>query len=341
VEQSRAVIVMKRREQYLAGAATDQAYRLSTLAVGFLEYSEMRLRPSTVGKYRTSLDAHILPEFGSMDVRFFHYPDFERFIYKLSATSPSAARGCLSVLRAMFTWLVSERVVESNPLLGRKQLVERTATLPRKSVLSPLQIHHFLNEIDEQQIPKDAKVILMVQLHSGLRIGEVCGLTWSQIDAKRGYIHHTADAMKSREEAYTALSEALLVTLLTWKREKADRKSKRVFSDEWDTDAMVDLLRNRLSHWIKFTTHDIRRTVSSTLQAQGCPEEIRRRLLNHKVTQGVARSYDTDPQLGLQLKWLEAWSQILTGLKADPKFLVDDSADEGRAALLAQFEDVL
>ena len=99
---------------------------------------------------------------------------------------------------------------------------------------------------------------------------------------------------------------------------------------------MVDLVRNKLRGWIAFNTHDIRRTVATTLQELGCPEEIRRRIGNHKVSQGIGQAYDKSQQIKLQLYWLEQWADALDGLKSDPHYLDNDEVDTERAALLAQ-----
>jgi len=334
VDQAQAGFRAKRQQQYLKGASVEQRYRLSTLAAAFLEHCEATTRTGTVVRYRSSLGVHLLPNFGGIDVRYFHYPDFEVFIHQLAKQSPSAARHAFAVLRAMFSYLVAERVVEANPLLGRKQLTKATRVYPRDSYLTHQQIHKFVNELPQQDIPDDAKIILMVQLQSGLRIGEVCGLEWAQVDTKAGVIHHVAESMKGGERAQTALSKGLLHTLVAWKKQTAKRK--RLFSQEWNTAAMVDLVRNNLRDWIVFTTHDIRRTVATTLQELGCPEEIRRRIANHKVSQGIGQAYDKSQQIKLQLYWLEHWADALDGLKLDPHYLDNDEVDSERAALLAQ-----
>lgn len=339
-EQRTTKINRQRQDQYLMGSAVDQAYRMNTLAAGFLEYCEAKLRPGTVSKYRSSLDVHVLPAMGGSDVRFVRFSEFETLIYGIAQKHRGAARQVFATTRAMMSWLVRERVIDSNPLLGREDLVKRTKVAPRRTRLSGQDLHRFLNEIDDQAIPDDAKTILKLQLYTGLRIGEVCGIKWPDIDFKAGVINHPREAMKGDTEAYTAMSEAVMVMLLEWKRAHPKGKA-RVFGSEFDTDRMVDILRNTLSRWIGFRSHDLRRTMTSELQRIGCPEEIRRRIQNHKTVQGIARSYDIDPQMELQLEWLERWAAILAALKADPNYL-DGKKDNGaRAKLLAQYQDVL
>ena len=65
----------------------------------------------------------------------------------------------------------------------------------------------------------------------------------------------------------------------------------------------------------------------------GCPNEVCRRIRGEIIKQGTDRNYDYDPQLKLQLHWLELCAERLELLKADATAL-DSEEDAERAALL-------
>lgn len=141
VAERQEALVAKRKQEYAKGAAVDKVYRLSAIAADWLLSSEARLKPSTINSYRASLDVHILPEFGSIDIRYFDYPVFEEFVYKLAVRHPSVPSKVLGTLRALFSYAVEKRLIDVNPLLGRKRLVKDTSLKPRTHILSDADIH--------------------------------------------------------------------------------------------------------------------------------------------------------------------------------------------------------
>ena len=179
--------------------------------------------------------------------------------------------------------------------------------------------------------------MLMVQLVSGLRIGNVHSLKWSKIDAENGVIVHAKTDMKAKKATRTAISEPLLDLLVDW-QDRSPHSGDRLFASEYNTDTVSRWVRNRLSDWIPFTTHDLRRTVSTTLQKIGCPREIRRRITNHEPPKTIDQHYDHDDQIEQQLYWLNRWGETLEALRDDPAALETKDVDPERKKKLAKLK---
>lgn len=329
---------MRRRQETMArGMAIDSKWRFSSVAVRFLDYCEKTIRASSVKKYRQSLNRNLLDTFGADDIRCMSISDYTAHIASISCRS--SALQAHAAARAMFSFAVDDNLIAFNPLLGKKSLVSKLKSDPRTRYLSGAEIHRFLNELSDQPFPKGIKVALRLQLLTGLRIGEVTGLTWESIDIRSKMIRHAANDMKSGKVATTALSDAARRTLLEWKRDSGG-KDGRLFAKGVDTASVVDALRKH-KNWLVFCSHDIRRTVRSHLQRMGCPLEVRAAITNHSGQQGIARHYDHDQIFAQQLHWLTLWADALERCYADPNAFGDAVLPDSDDPLLVEFGDVL
>ena len=336
-EHKRDVRQAKARAQRNKASTVPSKFRFWDLFGEWLEYQEARVAASTVNFYRATGTAHILPEFGGEDIRNLGFIDCEELILAKQDAGKSVPSRIFRTLRAFFGYCLERELVVANPLSGRKELAKSVSIEPRNRVLSPREIHKFLNELEDQHIPEELAVILMAQLTSGLRIGNVHTLRWSKIDGENGVIVHPKGEMKAKKGTRTAISEALLDLLVDW-QERTPHSGDRLFDKQYDTDRVARLVRDYLSDWIPFTTHDLRRTVSTTLQRMGCPREIRQRIRNHEPPKTVDQHYDHDDQIEEQLFWLNRWGETLEALRKDPTALDTKKVDPERRRKLAKLK---
>lgn len=325
-----------RQEQTQAKLIASDGYNVANFANEYVEFIYRTKKPGTSRRYAGVVKNYVVPLFGGMDVRYFYFPEYEELLMEINA--PSQRSNTHKVIRALFSYLVEKEVIQANPLLGRKSLNAKLSLPPRRRYLSPSNLHKFLNELSDQSISNDARFALMLQLHLGIRIGEVTSINWVDIDFRARVIKHSNVIMKSGKPAETVMSDQVRRMLLEWKRDHADRVEK-VFSV--DSNHVIDQVSKHLQKWIMFTSHDLRRTVRTYLQEMGCPKEIREQITNHAQAQGVAEHYDHAKQQQAQLEWLSAWADKLEEFKLSASALkVGIEVDEDDA-LLAEFADLI
>lgn len=108
----------------------------------------------------------------------------------------------------MMTWLVQAGTIYGNPLFNLRDILKEVEVNPRTRYLSPAEIHKFFNELPHQRINQDTKLALLIQIHTGLRIGEICSLEWSKIDFRARLITHPQTVMTSGRAAEIVMSDS-------------------------------------------------------------------------------------------------------------------------------------
>ena len=336
-ERSRQAKLASDRQMRNRSSLVPAKFSFANLIGEWLDHTAKRVSPSTLSFYRVGVNAHILPVFGAEDIRAIGFLECEKLILDKRGAGVSVPSRTLRTLRAFFAYCLEREVIAANPLAGRKELGRQVAIDPRKRFLSPRELHQFMNEIDDQPISVDVLYMLKIQLASGLRIGNVHSLCWSKIDAEAGVIVHERADMKARKGTRTAISETLLDILVEW-QDKTPHTGDRLFDESLDTDRVAKLVHDNLSGWISFRTHDLRRTVSTTLQRLGCPREIRRRITNHEPPKTIDQHYDQEDQIEQQLYWLNRWGEALEALRLDPSALDPKDVDPERQRKLARLK---
>jgi integrase len=144
------------------------------------------LKASTRYDFGYQLDAHILPAFGTLRLCDISSLKVQQWVYHLedSGLAKSSRRKTLVVLRSVF-----DAAEEWGYFTGRnpckKKLLGAGGPVRDLRPLEPseaLRLLHVLTDI------QPLGLIVEVALFTGIRVGEVLGLTWGAIDYRRGMI---------------------------------------------------------------------------------------------------------------------------------------------------------
>lgn len=153
-----------------------------------LEVGKGALKPSTLAGYRSYLSNHILPFFGPMRLDRID-PQVGRFFLQelgekvaRGALSAKSYNNCLRLLSRMFEWgrQPDRGLVATNPIQGQKLIRVRRAEM---SFLGPAEINRLLGAVREPY-----RTLFLLAVTSGLRLGELLGLTWQDLDLDAGRI---------------------------------------------------------------------------------------------------------------------------------------------------------
>ena len=151
--------------------------RLDDYLDGWLEASELRIKPSTLASYRTAFAKHIVPAIGHLRLREITAPDL-RAIYAAmvrAGLSAKTARNTHVAARKALGDAVRDGLLTRNPADAAFDL---KVTKPRIRAWGPDDLSRFLAAIEGH---KYARLFELMSL-TGLRRGEGLGIPWSAVD---------------------------------------------------------------------------------------------------------------------------------------------------------------
>ncbi|NTW87790.1 MAG: tyrosine-type recombinase/integrase [Desulfobulbaceae bacterium] len=286
------------------------------------EFWEKALKDKVSGKEgKRLLVKDVIPAWGDRKAASITRRDAVLLIDKVRERAAITANRLQGVLVQMFNFAAERGVLDHYPLAGLKKKSEKA----RSRVLTDDEIRLLWSALDLDNTAVDifrvSKLALKMILLSGQRPGEVCGMTWDEIDPE-GFWNIPAERRKSRDAQRVPLSGMALQTI-----EQAriySGKSSFVFaSPHKDNSPLMThtLSKAIIRHWKEigfkdpFTPHDLRRTLRTRLVEIGVDDVVAERILGHKL-QGVMavynrHSYDNEKRQALD-KWEKKLRQILS-----------------------------
>lgn len=155
-------------------------------------YKKPNLRPNTQMSYERRLYQHIIPALGHIQLDKLTTAEIQQFYADLKQSgrllrtelygeglSDQTIHGIHTTLRAALDKAVEEKLLLRNPADGRKPPLAK----PREmQVLTPEEIQRLLIQAKEDGCYE----LLLLELSTGLRRGEICALQWNDLDLKTG-----------------------------------------------------------------------------------------------------------------------------------------------------------
>lgn len=167
---------------------------------------------------------------------------------------------CLATLNHLFNTAIRAGIVDKNSCKEVKRL---KVVQTKDRVLSQSEIALLLDKLQGKD-----RLIVLVGLFTGLRLGGVLGLSWHDIDFSKGLI---TSSHKTGNLVSIPISDYLTGELLRWKE---NNPGDRVFETREITKGIVDKCSDHFSKLFKglgiqdFTFHNLRHTFSSVLQSE-------------------------------------------------------------------------
>ena len=168
------------------------------LDIWLTECAEPSLRPSTLKGYQAYVERKLKPHLGQKQISKITTADVQKLYRKLqkegnesgSELSPATIQRIHSVLHQALDVAVNRSIIAKNPA-NDVTLPKRTAT--PKTILNDEHLERFMAAIKADDLWHD---FFYLEITTGLRRGELCGLTWSDFDEQRGTlsIHRTLHA---------------------------------------------------------------------------------------------------------------------------------------------------
>jgi integrase len=150
----------------------------------------------TLEHYRYHLDKNLLPAFGRRRLQEISTDDCARLIAQLRARglSGKTIAGALVPLGRIFALALRRGYINDNPL-RRLEASERPR--PQKREQRVLN-HEQISKLLAASLPS-YRPLLATALYSGMRLSELLGLTWGEVDLGEGLIHVRYQLARARE----------------------------------------------------------------------------------------------------------------------------------------------
>jgi len=234
---------------------------------------------------------HLTKKFGrDRSIKDIWVPDLRTYqVARLSEkAAPATINWELATLSKLFGVMVELQVVDANPVRLIKRLSTKSGE--RQVYLSLRDVHLIADKCPEWYQP-----VIWTAYYTGMRRGEIFGLTRKQINLKQRMITLTPEGTKERDwkrvPIHTELVPYLKATLrlssltsekvfLVHDRQGVKELGKDTFKNPWpracEALKKADLMHESFPHF-----HDLRHTWKTNARRSGMDPEIRESILGH------------------------------------------------------------
>lgn len=159
----------------------------------WLEQMALTLRLGTLKRYRGDMDRHVKPRLGQKKLTQLTAEDLRelyRFLLEQGriaprpgqdpGLSPATVRGIHAALHQALQAAADQGLMPNNPA---KHVEPPKVPHKAMNILTEEQLEVFLAATDRDPIWRD---FFYAELTTGLRLGEICGLMWSDFDGRKG-----------------------------------------------------------------------------------------------------------------------------------------------------------
>lgn len=170
-------------------------------------YQKEHIKARTYSRYQGLITMHIVPTLGERNISELGRREIQEFLTqqkkdgnvrngeKLSATSTNMM---LSVLNLAFEYACDMEYIEENPCERVRRTKSEAKKIEAFTVEEQRAIEVEIGRSDDRRLHG-----VLLCLYSGLRIGELLGLTWNDVDLDRGVIKITKTVYREKNESGT------------------------------------------------------------------------------------------------------------------------------------------
>lgn len=176
-----------------------------TLLTEWLEvYQKEHIKARTYSRYQGLITMHIVPILGERNISELGRREIQEFLTqqkkdgnmrngeRLSSTSTNMM---LSVLNLAFEYACDMEYIEENPCIRVRRTKAETKKIEAFTVEEQRAIEAEIARSDDKRLHG-----VLLCLYSGLRIGELLGLTWDDVDFNCGVIKVTKTVYREKDE---------------------------------------------------------------------------------------------------------------------------------------------
>jgi integrase len=288
----------------LPGLITPSKKPFREYALEYIANSEIEAAPRTTARRTGIVNKYLLPAFGAQPVVRIDRQSIQQQMNKwaISGLSVYSIRNHRQVLREILSLAVKDRVLPSNPVLDVK-----SPKLPKAQpkFMSPEQFQCLLKEI-----PHEFQAMVIVAVGTGMRISELIGLNFSNLDLVQGELSIKRSKTKAGirtiklgKTLTNVLDNYLKETILL--RTDIDgplfisKRGNRIHDSNFRRRVFNPALKR--AGLTEFRFHSFRATSSTWLFQQGVPIPAVMDRVGHESSKTTMDHYVVATKLGKQL----------------------------------------
>lgn len=169
----------------------NSGFLFKSIANNWLSDVKFRVKRSTYEKYTYLLERHIMPYFGDRFINRLTIGDVDKFkreklqngkLKRNEGLSKKYLQDILSIIKSIAHYFETVYNIRCQFVMMRGLRPQK----PKVNILNRTERNKLTDELKRDTTPE--KLGIMLGLYAGLRIGEVCGLRWSDFDEVNGTI---------------------------------------------------------------------------------------------------------------------------------------------------------
>lgn len=167
-------------ERLVANVHTGPMPTIGEFSPRFLQHQAARTKPLTQRSQRLSMAVYLIPHLGSVRLDELRKEHIDRFVTALRGEklAPASINAHLAVLQRLLSIAVEWTIIVKAPKIDYLKV--------------PKQQIRFLSEAEAKRLLDaaydDWGSMMLVALRTGLRVGELRGLRWEDVDLDRGWL---------------------------------------------------------------------------------------------------------------------------------------------------------
>lgn len=196
-------VVQKQLEAQQNSATVMPGSKITIGQIGleWLKTQQTKIKPSSYNKYAFIIDKHIIPHIGDCQVRNLNSGILNNFLLELLSRGRLDGKGGLSPKTVQTIHTVVNLLLEYADTRYNIYVHIKNISLPKqqqsqKKCFSDADKERLFAAVKKEYIRDLRSLGILICMYTGLRVGEICALRWSDIDFDKKIIKITHTALR-------------------------------------------------------------------------------------------------------------------------------------------------
>lgn len=195
-------ILSKRNKGFIAPSESNTLFK-DYILKWFDEYKSKHISINTRTNYKSRIDTHIVPKLGSYKLNKITNAIIQDFYNSLigEGLKPSSVKKIMETVNGVLKYAQKSKLIYNLPTDIEKQPMNK----PKVEFWTKDEIDFYLDKIYEKYLYTP----ILIEIFTGLRVGELCGLRWCDIDLDGKNLTVNNQVIYDRELKILVFSEIL------------------------------------------------------------------------------------------------------------------------------------